>query len=645
MQLMIANLIRHGLRLQSVHFGLVATVVVICTMVVSFDGWHTWEARTTAMSADKVETANLARSLAQHTHDMIQATDTVLVSIRGRLEIDPLSQGGSERLHRRMLQIVAALPFIHGLFVYDAAGAWLVNSTSLPANSSLNNSDRDYFKYHRSHPDTGVHIGAPVISKSDGTWIVTLSRRIDKDDGAFGGVVLATVSISSMQQYYATFDIGRLGAITLLSQDGLIIAREPPDDIAIGTDLSRSQVFREFLPRSPVGSFEAVYSVDGVTRIGSYRRVDDYPLVIVVAHGLDSVLAEWRKAARLHFIISIGSALMLATLGIRFAAEMRKTQKAERRYRLLADNSSDAIICIGRDGRRLYASPAFTTLTGWTVQEGMERPWDSFVHPDDLPDLLGINAKLTAGAGPVTCTVRYRCSDGLYRWAEARVQLLDRVDHEESQFVANVRDITERKLVEDQVAALNREIALQAATDSLTGLANRRRFDETLTLEWRRAGREQLPLSLVMIDVDRFKLYNDRYGHQQGDRCLRTVGAAIRGFARRAGDMAARYGGEEFVILLPTTDAIAAAEVAEAICAAIQDIGIEHADNPPLGVVTASIGVATLIPQSDDPEHDPHALMSIADAALYGAKGAGRNRVVAPSANQAASFLTIPAMP
>ena len=141
----------------------------------------------------------------------------------------------------------------------------------------------------------------------------------------------------------------------------------------------------------------------------------------------------------------------------------------------------------------------------------------------------------------------------------------------------------------------NRQLEELARVDSLTDLANRRRFDEALAIEFKRCARNELPLSLILIDIDRFKMYNDRYGHQAGDRCLQTLSRTAQRFARRPGDLAARYGGEEFALVLPDTQAENAAAVAERLRHAVEDLEMEHLDNPG-GLVTASFGVATVYP-------------------------------------------------
>ncbi|WP_241060291.1 sensor domain-containing diguanylate cyclase [Achromobacter xylosoxidans] len=165
----------------------------------------------------------------------------------------------------------------------------------------------------------------------------------------------------------------------------------------------------------------------------------------------------------------------------------------------------------------------------------------------------------------------------------------------------------------------------EAQTDGLTGIANRRTFDEALAREWASAGRDGEPLSLLFLDADRFKLYNDRYGHQEGDELLKILALTVRGKARRPRDLAARYGGEEFVALLPNTPLEHAIDIAERIRQAVVGLHAQHEDNEG-GIVTVSIGVATAVPRPGD---EVAALVEAADAAVYRAKEAGRNRVVA----------------
>jgi diguanylate cyclase (GGDEF)-like protein len=187
-------------------------------------------------------------------------------------------------------------------------------------------------------------------------------------------------------------------------------------------------------------------------------------------------------------------------------------------------------------------------------------------------------------------------------------------------------------------AALQRHNAsLQnlADSDSLTGLANRRLFEDRLVREYERARRSGAPFALVMIDIDHFKQYNDRYGHVAGDDCLRRVAGAIAAGARRPADLAARYGGEEFAVILADTDLAGAQSVADRIRAAVAGLDLRHQDNPS-GRVTLSMGLYVGHPALAD-RNDPLAWVDVADRLLYEAKGAGRNRVVAREGHAAAA--------
>ena len=170
----------------------------------------------------------------------------------------------------------------------------------------------------------------------------------------------------------------------------------------------------------------------------------------------------------------------------------------------------------------------------------------------------------------------------------------------------------------------NRRLSRLSSRDALTGIANRRRFDRALALEWRRAGRAETPLSLLMADIDFFKAYNDLHGHQQGDECLRLVAEALAGSLHRAGEMVARYGGEEFAVLLPATDAAQALQVAEMLRARVEGLCIPHGGSSAAACITLSLGASTGLPRAG---LRPRSLVERADRALYQAKRDGRNRV------------------
>lgn len=173
----------------------------------------------------------------------------------------------------------------------------------------------------------------------------------------------------------------------------------------------------------------------------------------------------------------------------------------------------------------------------------------------------------------------------------------------------------------------NRELERLNAIDGLTGVANRRRFDETLRHEWRRAARGGHPLSLLFIDVDEFKQFNDGNGHVAGDECLRDLARLLQATLRRPSDLLARYGGEEFAVILPETDAAGATAVAGSLLAAVREAAIPHGYSDVSALLTISIGVATAVPERGD-DNGQDVLVTVADEALYKAKRAGRDRMV-----------------
>jgi len=189
----------------------------------------------------------------------------------------------------------------------------------------------------------------------------------------------------------------------------------------------------------------------------------------------------------------------------------------------------------------------------------------------------------------------------------------------EAQLLQIVRERTQ------QLEEANRRLEALSYTDPLTNLSNRRAFDHAIDVEWRRGLRSKKPISLLMIDVDHFKSFNDSYGHPAGDSCLVSVAAALGSVVHRAADALARYGGEEFVAVLPETDSAGAAVIAERMRAAVESLNIPNTRGVG-GRVTASIGHATLVPGDVG---GTAALITAADVALYQTKRGGRNRVAA----------------
>ncbi|MUZ75408.1 diguanylate cyclase [Agrobacterium vitis] len=292
-------------------------------------------------------------------------------------------------------------------------------------------------------------------------------------------------------------------------------------------------------------------------------------------------------------------------------------------FRMLAENSGDVIMQLGPDTKARYVSPSCTRLLGWLPEEMVGHGPEMFVPPEHLQSIAAATALLLAGADEgEPHAVEIRCKDGKTLWVESKARIVrDPLTGVPGDLVLIMRDITERKRLEEQLRVL-------AMTDGLTGLGNRRAFDESLDREWRHTVGSAGQMSLLLLDIDRFKGFNDKYGHQVGDDCLRAVAAAIRGVLHRPGDLASRYGGEELAVILPDTDGEGAREIAERLRLAIESLGLPHDDNPQGGGrVTVSIGSATALSRSGGTIGMPEGLLLAADTALYKAKHNGRNRV------------------
>jgi diguanylate cyclase (GGDEF)-like protein/PAS domain S-box-containing protein len=295
----------------------------------------------------------------------------------------------------------------------------------------------------------------------------------------------------------------------------------------------------------------------------------------------------------------------------------------EPNFRLLAEHSSDIVVEVGADRKTAYVSPSCTRLLGWLPEDLIGRGPEAFILPEYIPAVEADIAAFDGGTQDEgTLVMQLRKKDGNSLWVEGKARM---VRGEEigaaGEIVAVFRDISERKKLED-------ELARAALTDGLTGIANRRAFDETLDREWSHTLLTGGRMSLLLIDIDRFKDFNDTYGHQAGDDCLRVIALSVRNALHYPAGMVARYGGEEFTVVLRDTDIQGAIEVAERLRRAALDAGIPHHKNMEGGGrVTVSIGAATALSRAGGTIRMPEGLLLAADSALYKAKHLGRNRV------------------
>ncbi len=483
----------------------------VSLLIIGLQAVETWRGRDLRLREAEVATANMAHALSAQGETAIRVTDTVLASVVTQVEREGWSGPPGERLGKYLRDVVAEAKEVHGVLVYDADGNWVVNS--LDHAMQGNNADREYFRFHKASPQRSAHVGLPILSRSTGVWVLPVSRRINRPDGRFAGVVVATIRIAYFAKLYASFDIGKQGTIVLARDDGTLAYRRPFEDTLIGKSIAGGLVYQEYKRTGPVGNATLPAQLDGIVRLYSYRRMDSYPLLVIVGVSKDDILSGWRSSAGQLFGGIGVVVLMLALVGTRLVRQIR------------------------------------------------------------------------------------------------------------------IRDELEKELLSARERLQERNAALTelAERDGLTGISNRRHFEEALQREIARAARSGKPLSLIMLDVDYFKKYNDHYGHVAGDNCLQQIAAVLPVSLDRPSDFPARYGGEEFIVLLPETSGHGAFQVAERIRSSVCALDIEHAGSP-AGVVTVSLGVCTARVDADSLPA-PEALVEQADCQLYEAKRLGRNRV------------------
>lgn len=545
--------------------------------------------------------------------------------------------------HGRMPEVLGLAPRMRDLVLFDRAttasglgfvillnsSGEVVASTAPHGRVTGSFADSSYFIEHRQNADLGLHVSGAFYGRVRSDPVLALSRRISDADGSFGGVAVGTMMLDAIRTKFEAVHLGPRDSISLFHEEGTLAMRVPYRPAFIGSDMSHTEVFRR-ASGGQGGQFVATSAIDAVQRLHVYAKVPGSPLHLAIALSVDDLEDGWRRQALGVGLATLALVFVLMVVSRLFGQELRRRQKmevelceSEASFRLLAENSSDMVSRIGPDGRRRYVSPASLYLLGYAPDELIGQRPRGQVHPNDLEALDAALDPVRRGAAEqATLCYRGRRADGTWVWLEAAIKTVYHpITGKRDGLVAVTRDVTARKAAEDQLAQL-------ASQDGLTGIANRRTFDEVLVREWRRAMRAEMPLSLLLVDIDCFKALNDSQGHQRGDDCLREVASVLRGTVRRASDLAARYGGEEFVLLLPDTDAAGAEAVAERVRAEVEALALSHPAGGLGGVITVSVGAATVWPCPVNSATPPTILTEDADQCLYRAKRAGRNRVV-----------------
>jgi len=272
-----------------------------------------------------------------------------------------------------------------------------------------------------------------------------------------------------------------------------------------------------------------------------------------------------------------------------------------------------------------YIGPQIEQLLGWSPSSWVTvEDWASRMHPEDRAWVVDYCVAQSKSGTDHEADYRALTKDGEYVWIRDVVHVVRNADGEVEALIGFMFDITERKNTEQKLIVLQKELEELSFKDALTGVYNRRMFDSVMDVEWANAKRNHQPLSLLMLDIDYFKQYNDFYGHIHGDECLKRVAKELSKVATRSRDFFARFGGEEFIIVLPETDEKAAKMIAERCRSLIFKAQIQHEKSLVSQMLTVSIGVSTIIPTHSDQSID---FIAAVDRQLYQAKEKGRNRI------------------
>ena len=645
--------------------GLVLALLgVACAYVIIHD-----REATLARGRESLETR--ARVIDENLAQQLMGVGAALGTLRD--EAAALLRAGEERLLANRLQAMAdAMPHVRTMLVIDEHGT--ARASSRPELTGLQLADRPYFETARTRParDT-VYLSAPFVTRLN-VWSINMSKvwlaALQLD-----GRLVATISrpvAAALAPWRRTATVyGLLYAVVVATVlvAGWLVQRKQRDLQALRS--AREQESREQAERLEMalaGGDLGLWDLDLRTGV---RTVNARAHEMVGLRGDDPAeeLARW--AQRLHpddrdawtaarLANQAGDAdAMVSDYRVRHEdghwvwlhsrgkvthrdAEGRPCRMAGTYLDVTERKNADAQLA---HSAQLLARMSRVSRTGgwhydlrtgrstWSDEMFRIRELDPTVVPDR--DVV-MNAYLPQSQARLA-TARQAAIDHQTPWdmelqmvtAEGRqiwVRSQGEAVVEEGVTVAltgTLKNVTYRKQAQIDLKEANEKLERMALSDGLTGIANRRLFDQTLQVEWKRCARAHLPIALLMIDIDHFKLYNDHYGHAGGDECLRRVAGILAACPRRAGDLVCRFGGEEFAILLPGGDLKSAASVAQSCLDAVAAAGLVHAASPVGPCVTVSIGAAC----SEAPAGEPViSLIERADRALYRAKHRGRAR-------------------
>jgi PAS domain S-box-containing protein len=447
--------------------------------IIGFGIWSSLDSRELIWQHAIRSSENIIGTLEHDIRRNIESYDLSLQAVVEGLAQEEISSLTPKMQNLVLFDRAATAQYLGSILVLDEKGNLVIDSASLVPRGG-NFGDREYFQAHTAKKDLGLFISHPFYSRLDQQWELGLSRRLERKDGSFAGVVVGTMQLAFFRQLFQGVDLGPDGSLTLATDDMTLVAHLPYDESLIGRNLSDAELYRRY-PKERAGWFEFTANRDRINRLFVYEQIGDLPLVLSLGSSTDQIFAEWRQKTILVGIAVIGLTLLAGLFAALSLSELRRRARAEAavrtsegNYRLLADHSIDMIVRAGLDGVRHYVSPACRRLLGYEPKELVGTRSSDFIHPDDRADALSLRRRLDSGDRQVTTTYRVRRKDGHYIWVESsRRVFVDPVDGE-AKIIGLVRDITERKQfeLELQAAKLLAEDANEAKSRFLADMSH-----------------------------------------------------------------------------------------------------------------------------------------------------------------------------
>lgn len=594
---------------------------------------------------ERIQLQNQARVIEENLVRQLQGANSALAGVRYDLFYGD-GDANAAHLQRRLQVLTDAMPGVRGMVVLNKDGL------SVGANrKELIGKDfhaRAYFAVPQAQLDYAtLYVSPPFLSVLN-VYVVALSKAFSNDEGQFAGVILASLDPEYFDIVMRSVIYAPDMAVSLAHGDGKEFLVVPPDNSPREQDLNvPGSLFRQHVDSGrassdligPSNRYKDERMVAMRNILPAELRMNK-PLTVTVSRNLAAIDAPWRTdveaSAGVFGLLCAGACITLGYVHNRrralkqaHATAQQALEETVRRFEFGLkgadlglwdwDIANDTLTINERQWQMLGYAPESTLLKS--------ARWQSLIHPQDTPAVqTAFLAHAKGLASGYKLEHRMLHKDGHWLWVLSHAMVTERDSAGRATRILGTHlDITERMQFQAELQQANAQLAQLSITDGLTGVGNRRYFDQCLHSEWARSARQKQYLALLMIDIDHFKLYNDHYGHQGGDTCLRDVAQILTSCICRPGELLMRYGGEEFAILLLDTDDLGASVVAQHCLDRIRFANLPHAASLVSDCVSLSIGIASIKP---DKNTQPEDLVAQADAALYQAKHQGRARYV-----------------